>query len=46
MVLGRVQVMWETLSRFVVAEQQDGRSGVEDGVDPATKGQAVGGNQY
>lgn len=33
--------MWNRVSRFAVVEHQDGRSGVECGVDPATKSQPV-----
>jgi hypothetical protein len=38
--------MWNSLSRPVIPKQQDGRPGVEDGIDPAAKCQAVGGKQH
>jgi hypothetical protein len=38
--------MWNSLSRPVIPKQQDGRTGVEDGIDAACKGKTVGGKQH
>jgi len=38
--------MWNSSACPMIMEQQDGRSGIEDGIDVAAQGKAVGGEQY